>query len=175
MIFDLQEREKTQFILFIAEDSQQNVRLWGGSLATWTTSSKISQSVDQTLDTMGLFHYNYTVVVRSCFLCPRDEESGGILIYPCPFVRLSVRIQIHGLFSYLLLQFWSYSFNILQDVYTHNGGVDIHRILIFIKYLIMTGSWSSCPSYGQAGASFVSYRQMHFIFKKSLITKQLCP
>jgi hypothetical protein len=25
--------------------------------------------------------------------------------------------------GYLLLQFWSYSFNILQDVYTHNGGV----------------------------------------------------
>ena len=28
-------------------------------------------------------------------------------------------------------------------------------------------------SYGQAGASFVSYR--HFIFFKSLLTKQLCP
>jgi hypothetical protein len=27
----------------------------------------------------------------------------------------------------------SYSFNILQD-YTHNGGVHVHRILIFIKY-----------------------------------------
>ena len=64
------------------------------------------------------------------FLCPCDKESGGILIYPCP----SVRIQIHGLSSYLLLQFWSYSFNILQDVYTHNGGVHIHRISIFIKY-----------------------------------------
>jgi hypothetical protein len=36
----------------------------------------------------------------------------------------------------------SYSFNILQDVYTHNGGMHVHRILIFIKYLIMTGSWT---------------------------------
>jgi hypothetical protein len=34
----------------------------------------------------------------------------------------------------------SYSFNIVYDVYTHNGGVHVHRILIFIKYLIMTGS-----------------------------------
>ena len=48
----------------------------------------------------------------------------------------SVRIQIHG-FSGYLLQFWSYSFNILYDVYTHNGGVHVHRILIFIKYLII--------------------------------------
>jgi hypothetical protein len=51
------------------------------------------------------------------FLCPRDKESGGILIYPCPsvrpFVRSSVRIYIHGLSGDLLLQFWSYSFNIL--------------------------------------------------------------
>ena len=51
------------------------------------------------------------------FLCPRDKESGGILIYPYPsvrpFVRSSVRLYIHGLSGYLLLQFWSYSFNIL--------------------------------------------------------------
>ena len=46
----------------------------------------------------------------------------------------SVRIQIHGLSGYLLLQFWSYSFNIVQDVYTRNGGVHVHRILIFFKY-----------------------------------------
>ena len=78
----------------------------------------------------------------------------------------SVRIQIHGLSGYLLLQFWSYSFNISYDVYTHNGGVHVHRILIFIKYLIMTGSWTSSPSYCQAGASFVSYRHTSF-FKKT--------
>ena len=89
--------------------------------------------------------------------------------------------------AYLLLQFWSYSFNIVYDVYTHNGGVHVHRILIFIKYLIMTGSWTypffyapamksrkggihkmtgswtSFPSYGQAGASFVSYRHTSFL------------
>ena len=77
---------------------------------------------------------------------------------------------MHGLSVYLLLQFWSYSFNILYDVYAHNGGVHVHMILIFIKYLIMTGffmplkqkvgeggflsnihkmtgSWTSFPSY----------------------------
>jgi len=32
--------------------------------------------------------------------------------------------------------------NILYDVYTHNGGVHVLRILIFIKYVIMTGSWT---------------------------------
>jgi hypothetical protein len=63
------------------------------------------------------------------FLCPHDEESGGILIYPCPSVRPFVRPDIdNGLSCYLLLQFWSYIFNIVQDVYTHNGGVHVHRI-----------------------------------------------
>jgi hypothetical protein len=42
----------------------------------------------------------------------RRVGGGGILIYPLS-VRSSVRIQIHGLSGYLLLQFWSYSFNIL--------------------------------------------------------------
>ena len=42
----------------------------------------------------------------------------------------SIRIKIHGLSGYLLLQFWSYSFNILYDVYTHNWGVHVHRILM---------------------------------------------
>ena len=63
------------------------------------------------------------------FMTPR-QRVGGILIYPCSSVRSSVHKQIHGLFGYLLLQFWSYSFNILQDVYTHNGGVHINRILV---------------------------------------------
>ena len=52
--------------------------------------------------------------VHPGFLCPRDKESGGWGGY--------------------LLQFWSYSFNILQVVYRHNGGVLVHRILIFFKY-----------------------------------------
>ena len=66
------------------------------------------------------------IAITTAFLCPRDEESGGILIYPC-------------LSGYLLLQFWSYSFNILYDVYTHNGGVHVHRILIFFKYSQVVG------------------------------------
>ena len=57
----------------------------------------------------------------------------------------SVRIQIHDLSGYILLQIWSYSFNILQDVYTHNGGVHVHRILMV-----------------RIGASFVSYRHTSF-------------
>ena len=79
----------------------------------------------------------YIIYLESCnlphfhfFFMPPRRRVGGILIYPCP----SIRIQIHGLSGYLLLQFWSYSFNIFQNVYTHNGGVHIHRILIFIKY-----------------------------------------
>ena len=72
---------------------------------------------------------------KNTFLCTRDKESGGGYINLPLSVRLSVRIQIHGLFGYLLLQFWSYGFDILYDVYnTHNGGVHVHRILIFIKY-----------------------------------------
>ena len=67
------------------------------------------------------------------FYAPATKSGGGgILIYPLS-VRSSVRIQIHGLSGYLL-QFWSYSFNILQDVYIHNGVVNAHRILIFFKY-----------------------------------------
>ena len=68
------------------------------------------------------------------FLCLRDEGHINLLLSVRSSVRLSVRIQIHDLFGYLLLQFWSYSFNILQDVYTHHGGVHVHRILIFFKY-----------------------------------------
>ena len=61
----------------------------------------------------------------SSFMLPRRSRGGGggILIYPLS-VRSSVRIQIHGLSGYLLQ----------QDFYTHNGGVHVHRILIFIKY-----------------------------------------
>ena len=66
----------------------------------------------------------------------------------------------------------SYSFNILQDVYTHNGGVHVHRILIFIKYLIMTGSWNQSFFYApvmrsRGGGILVKYsqndRQLDFI------------
>ena len=47
----------------------------------------------------------------------------------------------------------SYSFNILHGVYTHNGGVHVHRILIFIKYLIMAGSWTWSFFYASAKKS----------------------
>ena len=80
--------------------------------------------------TLNKISMSMSMEILTLFLCPRDEESGGILIYPC----LSVRKQIHGLFGYLLPQYWSYSFNIQQDVYTHYGGVHVHRILIFFKY-----------------------------------------
>jgi hypothetical protein len=41
----------------------------------------------------------------------------------------------------------SYSFGATALIFcmmfnTHNGGVHVYRILIFIKYLIMTGSWT---------------------------------
>ena len=81
----------------------------------------------------NLENYFWTQYFQVSFLCPCDEELGGILIYPLS-VRSSVRKQIHGLSGYFLLQFWSYNFNILQDVYTHNGGVHVHRSLILIKY-----------------------------------------
>jgi hypothetical protein len=31
----------------------------------------------------------FLAIKKSGFLCPRDKESGGILIYPCPSVRPS--------------------------------------------------------------------------------------
>ena len=68
---------------------------------------------------------------RALLLCPLSVRS---------LFRSSVRIQIHGLSGYLLLQFWSYSFNMLYDVYTHNAGVHVHRILIYSNILKMTGS-----------------------------------
>jgi hypothetical protein len=51
----------------------------------------------------------------------------------------------------------SYSFGAkcLYDVYTHNGGVHVHKILIFIKYLIMTGSWIKSFFYASAMKSRV--------------------
>jgi hypothetical protein len=50
---------------------------------------------------------------------PLRRRIGGILTYPCSSVR-----------PFAPLQFWSYSFNILHDVYTHHGSVHVHRILI---------------------------------------------
>ena len=65
----------------------------------------------------------------------------------------SVRIQIHGLSGYLILQFQSYSFKIVY-VYTHNGGLHVHRNFNFIEYLIMTGSWTQSFFYAPATKSW---------------------
>ena len=105
-----------------------------------------------------LFVYNFLwscgdiiCVLQTHFIfMPRDYWSGGILFYPCPSVHPFVTLSMHSLSGYLLLQFWSYSFNILKDVYTHNGDVHVHMILIFIKYLIMTGSWIQSFFYAPA-------------------------
>ena len=72
-------------------------------------------------------------MVTQLFYAPTTKSRGGHINLPLS-IRSSVWIQIHGLSGYLLLQFWSCSFNIFQDVYTHNGGVHVHRILIFLKY-----------------------------------------
>ena len=66
----------------------------------------------------------------------------------------------------------SYSFRatalIFCRMFIHIMDVHVHRILIFIKYLIMTGSWTG-------GGHHLCLTDTHFIFKKSLLTKQLCP
>jgi hypothetical protein len=90
----------------------------------------------------------------SSFLCPRKQRVRGHINLPL-FYRPFVHPDIDTWFVRLLLQFWIYSFNILHDVYTHNGGVHVHRILIFIKYLIMRGIFL-CPR-DEVGGMFVKY------------------
>ena len=82
------------------------------------------------------FFEKCTKIQKEQYICyaPTTKIGGGGGINLPLSVRSSVRILIHALSGYLLLQFWSYSFNILQDVYTQNGGVHVYRILIFIKY-----------------------------------------
>ena len=94
---------------------------------------QLIQIIQNQITTFNLMNKKKRPLSKEVSLCI-TLSRGGILIYPCPFVRSSIRIQIHGLSGNLLQQFWSYSFNILFDVYTHNGGVHVHRILIFIKY-----------------------------------------
>ena len=94
---------------------------------------------------------------------PRQRVGGGgvILIYPC----LSVRPSGYRCMVCPAISSYSYSFNILYDVlYTHNGGVHVHRTLIFIKYLIMTGSWTfyapaTKSRWGGGGGDFYKYSQ----------------
>ena len=90
-------------------------------------------AIKMRVGTKKLVSVGFAETQLSFFFMPPRRRVGGHINLPLS-IRLSVRIQIHGLFCYLLLQFWSYSFNILQDVYTHNGGGHVHRILIFFKY-----------------------------------------
>ena len=84
------------------------------------------------------------LLFNECLLCPRDEESGGILIYPCPSVRPSgYRYMVCPAIS-------SYSFGatalIFCMMFIHIMEVDLFII-----------------SYGQARAVFVSYRHTSFL------------
>ena len=88
------------------------------------------------------------------FLCPHDEESGGILIYLCPSVRPSVRLFVrpdidNGLSS-------SYSFGatslILCRMFIHIMEVCMSTGFRFSSNILkMTSSWTQ---------SFCSY-QLH--------------
>ena len=86
---------------------------------------KLEEYSDSTLNLLPLWLLQLADKLYPCSCCwifafyapAMKSRGGGILIYPLS-VRSSVRIQIHG----------------LQDVYTHNGGVHVHRILIFFKY-----------------------------------------
>ena len=80
--------------------------------------------------------YHYKTLKQNVYYTPRKQSLGGIQESPCPSVRPFVRPDIDAWFVRLspptVLEL--NSFNILQDVYTHNGGVHVHRILIFFKY-----------------------------------------
>ena len=38
--------------------------------------------------------FSIEACIQMTFLCPRNEESGGILIYPCPSVLSSIRPDV---------------------------------------------------------------------------------
>jgi hypothetical protein len=61
----------------------------------------------------------------------KKEMKSNYLSF-CEYLTKILTPPLLGLSGYLL-QFWSYSFDILYDVYTHHGGVHVHRILIFLK------------------------------------------
>ena len=118
----------------------------------------ISDIIVSYIPEFNIILFSYCIQLKYClssmictFLCPRDEESGGGHInFPLSVCPSGYRYMVcSAISSYsffhtscikgtwfvrLLLQFQSYSFNILQDIYTHNGGMHVHRILIFIKY-----------------------------------------
>ena len=86
--------------------------------------------------------------IHLIFMLPRRKFEGYINL-PL-FVRSSVRILIHGLSGYLPLQFRSYNFNILKDVYTHimyyawSQEFDFHQI--FSKWQVVELSHFVRPS-----------------------------
>jgi hypothetical protein len=77
---------------------------------------------------------------------------------------LSQTLNKTGLSGYLLLQFWSYSFNILYDVYTHNGGVHDHRILMvrrehhLLRRLLKETRKEACPPLDNYGVIFLKMK-----------------
>ena len=123
-------------------------------------------------------------------LCLRDEESRGIFIYPCPSVRPSIRSSFcpfvlpsvrpsirssvcpSGDRYMVCSTIFSYSFGatalIFCKMFKHIMKVCMSTGFWFSSNsLKMTGSWTSFPSDGQAGASFVSYRHTSFFLNHS--------
>jgi hypothetical protein len=89
------------------------------------------------------------------FYDPATKSRGGILIYPFPSVRPSrYRYMVCPAIS-------SYSFGATALIFC--------RMFIHIMEMCMsTGFWWS-------GGGIICVLQTHFIFFKSLLTKQLCP
>ena len=97
---------------------------------------------------------------RRC-ACPQDFDFLQIFS-KWQVVELShfFLYQLHkGNMIYMAISPYSFgatAFNILYDVYTHNGGLLVYNFL-----------WS--------GGGIICVLQTHFFFKKSLLTKQLFP
>jgi hypothetical protein len=89
------------------------------------TDDQIWCSIILNLYTDSTFNFSFPICKYKGITC---GEMGIILsrislVADTGFVRLSPPT---------VLELRSYSFNILYDVYTHNGGVHVHRILILI-------------------------------------------
>ena len=63
--------------------------------------------------------------------CSQNDRQLDLVIL---FVRSDIDTWFVRLFPPTVLELQLYSFNICQNVYTHNGGVHVHRILIYCKY-----------------------------------------
>ena len=101
-----------------------------------------------------------TVLTVWYFYAPATKSRGGILIYPLSVhssVRSSVRIQIHGIFCRMIIH--------IMEVCMSTGFWWSDTIM---EVCMSTGFWWS-------GGGIICVLQTHFIFFKSLLTKQLCP